>query len=353
MRRLPFSLSSSPRLRAFTLVELLVVIAIIGVLIGLLLPAVQSAREASRRTECQNNLKNLALAALNFETSNQHFAPAAQERNKTWPLGSPPLPPGFATHNGITLLLPHFEQTNVANLINLDWDWNNSSPSDNEDNAKRDLGGILLCPSSPTQSSGRDATDYVAPNKVDIEALEDLVDAGLLDNKNGADPDGRKWRGMLQEDYVFIDKSGSSVQIISEKSRRRRIQAGHVRDGLSNTWTYLESVGKPSLFGTYTFSSGETRVFNGEDSYVSSSGNAISARSLNSRFRWASPKTWITVNNFCGQSQMINCNNVNQPYGFHPGGISISSADGHVEFYQQDIDPNVFVAHVTMAGGEL
>ncbi len=51
--------------------------------------------------------------------------------------------------------------------------------------------------------------------------------------------------------------------------------------------------------------------------------------------------------------QLINCNNVNQPFGFHPGGILISSADGSVAFYVENIDPNVFVAHVTMAGGEL
>jgi len=343
---------SSHITRGFTLVELLVVIAIIGVLIALLLPAVQSARESARRMQCQNNLKNLTLAALNFESANGYFSPAAQNR---W--GSPSgtsKPPPLARHNGITLLLPHFEQGNKFETIDLQWDWkasggdyaNEQNTKRNEEHTKQDLGGILICPSTPVAQEGRHATDYITAVRVALDGsrnISPLINAGFIGNKGGA-PDGdRVWDGMLQDDFLFYDEEADRVDI--EKSDRRRTKARQVQDGLSNTWMYYEAAGKPFMFGPYTGTFEgiqETRFFNGEEE-----------RSRNNRFRWAGSSTWMAINDFCGTSQMMNCNNVNQPYGFHPGVIFISSADGSVRFYEENMDPNVFVAHVTMAGGEV
>lgn len=85
----------------FTLVELLVVIAIIGILVGLLLPAVQSAREAARRMSCSNNVRQLALATLNYESAFKRFPGLL----------------GSSTYSAQARVLPHLEQTNLHNLI--------------------------------------------------------------------------------------------------------------------------------------------------------------------------------------------------------------------------------------------
>ncbi|NOY41562.1 MAG: DUF1559 domain-containing protein [Planctomycetes bacterium] len=309
--------------RAFTLVELLVVVAIIGVLIALLLPAVQSAREAARRMQCQNNLKNLTLAALNFESGQGYFAPAAQSR-----LGSPPpgVKPPLARHNGLTMLLPHFEQGNAFAAIDLAWDWNDSIGSNNFDATRQDLKGILICPSSP---SGRDAfhlTDYLSARLVDPGTLGPLITAGILDGKNGATKNDPLWDGMLQNDFLHYTNAS--------KTDRRRVRPRNVTDGLSHTWMYFEVSGKPDCYD--------------------GSGRLVKAHDCgNNRFRWANWATAMAINDFCGSSQLINCNNVNKPFGFHPGGIFVSSADGSVAFYSQDMDANVFVALVTMAGQEV
>jgi prepilin-type N-terminal cleavage/methylation domain-containing protein len=118
MRGSPFRFHA-PRLRGFTLVELLVVIAIIGILVGLLLPAVQAAREAARRLQCSNNMKQMGLALHNYESAFRTFPPAFISRvTGPWPGGNNPVPEVGPGWSFFAMVLPQMEQANLHNNIN-------------------------------------------------------------------------------------------------------------------------------------------------------------------------------------------------------------------------------------------
>ncbi len=108
---------SRPCSRGFTLVELLVVIAIIGILVALLLPAVQAARAAARRSMCKNHLKQLGLAVLNYETGRRHLPPSTLVYLGT---GETPNNGSWGVHGRI---LPYIEQESLQNLVDLEAGW--------------------------------------------------------------------------------------------------------------------------------------------------------------------------------------------------------------------------------------
>ena len=109
----------SSRSRGFTLVELLVVIAIIGTLVALLLPAVQAAREAARRVSCNNNMKNLGIAALNFHDSHRKLPTSNRAAGVT----------NAPRYAWATLMLPYFEEQNVFDLYDFKSNWSKTAPA--------------------------------------------------------------------------------------------------------------------------------------------------------------------------------------------------------------------------------
>ncbi|QEG22960.1 DUF1559 domain-containing protein [Mariniblastus fucicola] len=122
---------------AFTLVELLVVIAIIGILIGMLLPAVQQVREAARRTQCMNNMRQLGLACLNFESAHMEF-----------PYGAKGEPLWDTSWLGFTL--PFMEQTNMGNNLDYSQSFHPNTGNGTNDMWLSDgyLPQYMICPSS-------------------------------------------------------------------------------------------------------------------------------------------------------------------------------------------------------------
>lgn len=127
--------------RAFTLVELLVVIAIIGILVGLLLPAVQAAREAARRMQCTNNMRQVMLAALNYESAFKRLPASRVSRtsNLLGPTSS------ISVH---ARLLPYMEQNQIYQLVNFGVEWNDPL----NDAARLTNVPTFRCPSDPSTS---------------------------------------------------------------------------------------------------------------------------------------------------------------------------------------------------------
>jgi len=166
--------------RAFTLVELLVVIAIIGILIALLLPAVQSARESARRTQCTNSLKQIGLAVLNHESNRKEYPPGRKlpdyavngvEQGGTAYTGVNPN--STVTKTGFysvhTWLLPFMEEKNIYNLINFQYpvttvmempSGGSGSPANASYEAYKSAAGIFICPSDPNTGAVISENNY-------------------------------------------------------------------------------------------------------------------------------------------------------------------------------------------------
>lgn len=327
------------RSTGFTLVELLVVIAIIGILVALLLPAVQAAREAARRTDCKSNMRNMSLAVLNFESTHGKFPPAAQERTgSAWSQNSPP---PLARHNGISFMLPYFEQGNTFAAINYDWDWNDNKHTENETHTKQDLGGILICKSAPSGRERFHVTDYVPMNRIDLDPsrsephpddapgglFRELISLNEVDDYGNAEDGDPVWDGILQIDSIKM--SGTRIS----STDRRKVTASHVTDGLSKTFLLFESAGSP-------------------DFYVLGSSRGVDSR-FDTEFRWASQNTVMELQYYCGRSQLINCSNRSRIYSFHNQGCNFAYADGSVQFHTDELDPQIFVSLFTIRGEEI
>ncbi len=149
------------RKRGFTLIELLVVIAIIAILVSLLLPAVQQAREAARRTQCKNNLKQLGLAVHNYHDVFNRFPPGYTQANL--PAATGPGLGGFQGTSVFCAILPYIEQTNLYNTFD------QSVPRRNIATTPGVLSGTVvqafLCPSDAGIGNGLDTFTAATPTQ--------------------------------------------------------------------------------------------------------------------------------------------------------------------------------------------
>ncbi|WDI41050.1 DUF1559 domain-containing protein [Bremerella sp. P1] len=321
MHSFVFSKSSHPSSRGFTLVELLVVIAIIGVLIALLLPAVQQAREAARRMECTNNLKQWSLAAHNFADVNKGYLPlGAAHKNGA----------GVEVENGQTyrritwgvFLWPYIEQPALYDDYNFSVGFHQGG---NIDTLRQFVSGYN-CPSDKTNvtqdksdANWRVLGNYVA-NMGNTHLHQNAADQAIFSGS----PYG------VSHIYRFAD----------------------LLDGTSNTAGFSEIL----IASPNETDDNRGDMFNNEGSPGFMSINTPNSTAPDQCRRCKDTTEDPTHNDYqrmpCTQ---VSNNNQYQiaPRSNHPGGVNVSMMDGSVRFVPETVSPNVWEAMLSGQGGEV
>ena len=320
------------RRRAFTLIELLVVIAIIAILIALLLPAVQQAREAGRRTQCKNNLKQIGLALHNYEGT----------------FGV--LPPGFIGVNAAsthTQILPFVEQGNVSALFDFNVDTNVHV---NNRAARQQKLGIFSCPSQPS-TAAMVLTGTQCPNGCGttnyVQSLGDSANYA-----SGRGPFGRN-RGAKFRDFTDgLTNTGLFAEIVLGPSTGTGNTTGVVAAGNPEDFRVATLV----PFGTWDAGPG------GDTTPVPACENRATTAVL---FRGKQYYRGVVVSTFYSHTltpnakkrDCIRATGIDRGHlatrSFHTGGAQMCLGDGSVRFVSESIDETMWRAVGSMAGGEV
>jgi prepilin-type N-terminal cleavage/methylation domain-containing protein len=323
------------RQRGFTLIELLVVIAIIAILVALLLPAVQQAREAARRAQCKNNLKQLTLGLHNYEST---FG--------TFPMSRITILNSVNAWSAMTL--PYIEQSGLYEQWDFNRSWNHAP---NVALAATPL-PVWECPSAPGNGM------LPPPGQIHDTARNE---AGVKDFTWPAATGGlgRADYGSTNEvRRAFYEANGLPLPpgilrgMPGAMARGEITKIRDITDGLSNTMMISETSGRPARYNARRQPAGIV-VLDGwgwaDIDSVSRSVNGASEDGTQTNRTSSSAPYNTTVYGRCA----INCTNSSELYSWHVGGVQTSLADGSVRFLSENISAQVLIAIITRAGGEV
>jgi prepilin-type N-terminal cleavage/methylation domain-containing protein len=310
------------RNRGFTLVELLVVIAIIGVLVALLLPAVQAAREAARRTTCVNHLRQATLAAINYQDARKHFPPAANI-----------MATGSRSYSYVALILPYFEEESLRSLIDYDLTWNHI-----DNKAARDT--VLSIQRCPSQGADWMYTSLpgASPTVFEESSLAGHYKAVMGAKRQQCEQSPGE---IYTVDCSITTSAGhvatNGIMYYDSIGKLCRTRPKHITDGLSKTF----------IIGELSWDAMNHRAWIvGREGGIVYSGNNL-MYSLNSYVR--TPPSGSPIQPPPGVEAGL-ANDVS--FGSkHPGGAHFSNADGSVRFVSEDTPIALLWAAASRAGG--
>lgn len=322
----------------FTLVELLVVIAIIGVLVGLLLPAVQAAREAARRMQCSNNLKQVGLALHNYESA-----------FRIWPAQSqaPASGKNFSARRSswFTAALPFIEGSALHEQYDQSLDWHHT---DNTDTVSTSV-PTFSCPSTPDRR-GFEWTvlvNYASPTASYSLVPRDFYNGATTDYANVGGI-GSQLNAALPAANRIADPRNCGIL------KRTGVRLAEVLDGLSNTLLVVESAGRPQLFqnGRLVADGVLPKTWAGSSSVT---------RPFPTGGLWASHNKGFLIDGAGDDGNTavrpgtcaVNCSNDNEVYSFHVGGAHALMADGSVTFITASMPIENLVALASRNGREV
>jgi len=321
--------------RGFTLIELLVVIAIIGVLVALLLPAVQMAREAARRTQCTNNLKQFGLAFHNHMDAFGTFPPGADNQ------ASSKLQ-GWAMR-----VIPFLEQQALYNAINLDLSWSNAANL----TVTQTSVGVFLCPSDPnTGTQQNPGTSFRVKGNYCVNYGQGDFNQGAY----GATGDGVT--GSNLPNGIVSQGRGPFRSWNGNQPASAPSKSGDFLDGMSNTMAMSEVL-IPANNGNFSDARGDlwsanSKCGNQFEAYLPP--NSMIPDWLDSTSQCQGPPEdpGMATNPPCDGSTPGSASRFNAARSKHPGGVSVLMSDGSVRFVKNSVKINVWRAVATMQGQE-